>query len=307
MSNVILVDWSQMVIASATAFGSDFDKGKDAKNQINILRHTILNTILGDKNKFGRESEIVIACDGRDYWRRQIFPHYKQHRKKNREESKTDWKAIFSIGSQLQQEFKEVFPFKFIIDPEVEGDDSIAVLSKWWQDNELVTEGMFEDSPRKIVIKSNDGDFGQLHKYKNVRQWNPLLKKWVTKTSKHDLLLKCIQGDGGDGIPNIYMADDFFLKEEGGAVRQKPITSKIKDHAIKQFDNGEKIYFGDKTMDYGFHRNRNLIDFDYIPERITEKVIGIYKEQQIINDKKKIFNYFVANRCRNLMEKISDF
>jgi hypothetical protein len=303
---MILNDYSQLYIAGALTFGSDFDKGKDAKKQIDIMRHTVLNTLLSDKRKYGKEyGEFVIAVDSREYWRRDIFPHYKGARKKNREESNTDWKAIFDIGEQLREEFKEVFPYRFVHVEGAEADDIIACLAKYTQENDLTSVGVFDNEPQRVLIKSSDGDFGQLHKFENVRQWSPIQKKWVTKSGKHDLLEKILTGDPGDGIPNIKTADDHFMQED--PPRQKSITAKLKAQAIKQVEAGEQVYFGDKTMDINFRRNRQLIDFDYIPEHIYTKVVEAYKASAGVKDKGKIFNYFVKHRCKLLMEHIGEF
>ena len=302
---MILIDYSQLIIAGATAFGSDFDKGKDTKKMVDILRHTILSTLLADKRKYGREyGQIVLAVDGREYWRKGIFSYYKAHRKKNRDESKTDWKAIFDIGSQLRQEFEGLFPYRFVMVNEAEADDVIAVLTKYTQENELRTIGLIDDEPQPVFIKSNDGDFGQLHKYKNVRQWNPILKKFVKKTDKHFLLEKILTGDSGDGIPNIRSSDSQLVD----GIRQPPITAKIKEAAFKQADDGLPIDFADTTMNRNYQRNRQLIDFDYIPQEIADKIIATYKGTEGVKaDKSKIFNYFIKHRCKNLLDSIQEF
>ncbi len=303
MNKVILVDWSQMGLGAAFAFGSDFDKGKDTSKMIHILRHSILTTILGDKNKFGRECDIVIACDGRNYWRKEIFEHYKAHRKKDREESKMDWKSVFDILATLQEEFKENFPFKIVKYDRGEADDVIAVLCKYWQENEL-HETAFTTEKREIIIKSNDGDFGQLHKWNNVRQWDPIRKKYLPKPESTFLVEKCMTGDAGDGIPNMFMPHDFFVNGTG---RQKSITAKWKEIAFKQHHAHEPIHFGDVVADTGYHRNRNLIDFDYIPKDVSDSIIDAYLNTEVVRNKQKIFNYFVQNRCKMLMEKIQEF
>lgn len=301
---MILIDYSQLVIACALTFTSDFDKGKDVAKQIDILRHTVLNTLLGDKKKYGKEyGEFVIAVDGRNYWRREVFAPYKAHRKKNREESKTDWNAIFGIANQLRSEFKEVFPYRFVEYDRAEADDIIAVLTKYSQTEELSSEGLFDDEPQRVLIKSSDGDFGQLHKWENVRQWNPIQKKFVKKYGKHDLLEKLLTGDTGDGIPNIRSTDTQLVD----GVRQPPITAKIKAAAIAQLESTGEVKFDDPIMQRNFQRNKMLIDFNSIPEDIYTSIVDAYKSAVPVHDKGKIFNYFVKHRCKRLLEHIQEF
>lgn len=300
---MIAIDYSQLVVASAFAFSSDFDKGKDTTKMIDILRHTVLTTLLSYKSKYGKQfGDIVMACDGRNYWRKEVFPYYKAHRKGDRAASKTDWSSIFGIASQLRDEFREVFPYKFILIDRAEGDDIIAVLVKYLQTNELRNTGLVED-PQEILILSSDGDFKQLHKYRNVKQWNPILKKYVSKPDRHFLLEKLLTGDSGDGVPNIRSADNQLVE----GIRQPPITAKIKDTAYAQREDGKDILFADKDMQRNYQRNQLLIDFDSIPPDITAAIITEYLAQVPVRDKGKIFNYFMANRMKLLMEKIQSF
>lgn len=301
----LLVDWSQLTIATTFAFQGDFVKGADTKKMVDIIRHVALSTLLSHKQKFSSKypGDVVIAVDDREYWRRNYFPNYKGMRKKNRAESNVDWKSIFEISSQLKSEFKEVFPYRFVQAAGAEADDVIGVLCKWWQDNEL-NETVFQSDPKEVLIISNDGDFGQLHKYKNVRQWNPITKKLVDKAPKHFLLEKVIQGDSGDGIPNVKSPDNALMD----GIRQSPITAKLKEAAVNKFINGEPITFGNAEMDRNYIRNRNLIDFDFIPVEITNRVIEAYLNSEPINrSQSKIFNYFIEHRCKQLMDRITQF
>ena len=50
---MILIDYTQVTVAAALAFGSDFDKGKDSEKAVNILRHSVLTTLLNFKHMFG--------------------------------------------------------------------------------------------------------------------------------------------------------------------------------------------------------------------------------------------------------------
>ena len=79
---MILLDYSQTVIGSFMAMG----RGKPVVEE-DLLRHTILNTIRMFRNQFTKDfGEMVICCDGKDNWRKKVFPEYKANRIKNREE-----------------------------------------------------------------------------------------------------------------------------------------------------------------------------------------------------------------------------
>lgn len=292
----ILIDYSQVVIASCLAFGSDMDKGKDTKKAIDIIRHATLSTLLKYKTDYGSKyGDIILCADGGKNWRRDYFPFYKAARKGKREESKTDWKTIFTFASELLEELRTIFPYRAIRVDEAEGDDIVAVLTKYLSENDVVQEGLIE-SAAPILIVSSDGDFKQLHKFKNVRQWNPLMKKFVSKPEPDFLLEKVIKGDAGDGVPNVLSNDDIFMVEG----RQKPVTAKVMD----RFKNQTGLSDVDQR---NFQRNRTLIDFDYIPNEVQGKILSVYHEQQPKRDLNAIMNYLMEHRCRLLLNDLQAF
>ena len=292
----ILIDYSQVVIASCLAFGSDMDKGKDTKKAIDIIRHATLSTLLKYKTDYGSKyGDIILCADGGKNWRRDYFPFYKAARKGKREESKTDWKTIFTFASELLEELRTIFPYRAIRVDEAEGDDIVAVLTKYLSENDVVQEGLIETAA-PILIVSSDGDFKQLHKFKNVRQWNPLMKKFVSKPEPDFLLEKVIKGDAGDGVPNVLSNDDIFMVEG----RQKPVTAKVMD----RFKNQTGLSDVDQR---NFQRNRTLIDFDYIPNEVQGKILSVYHEQQPKRDLNAIMNYLMEHRCRLLLNDLQAF
>ena len=292
----ILIDYSQLVIASCLAFGSDMDKGKDTKKAIDIIRHATLSSLLKYKTDYSSKyGDIILCADGGKNWRRDYFPYYKAARKGKREESKTDWKTIFTFASELLEELRTIFPYRAIKVDEAEGDDIVAVLTKYLSENDVVQEGLIETAA-PILIVSSDGDFKQLHKFKNVRQWNPLMKKFVSKPEPDFLLEKVIKGDSGDGVPNVLSNDDIFMVEG----RQKPVTAKVMD----RFKNQNGLSDVDQR---NFQRNRTLIDFDYIPNEVQGKILSVYHEQQPKRDLNAIMNYLMEHRCRLLLNDLQAF
>jgi hypothetical protein len=292
----VLIDYTQVVVAGALAFGPDFDKGKDTEKAVNILRHAVLTTLLNYKEKFTSDyGNLVICADGSNNWRKTYFPYYKINRKKGREESTTDWSLIFEFASRFLSDLTEVFPFKVIRHDRAEGDDVIGVLTKYITEHECEQEGLFQSAP-KILVISSDGDYKQLHKYKNVRQWNPIMKKYVEKPEPDFLFEKCIKGDSGDGVPNALSPDDWFVNGEG---RAKPITKKV----IDRFKSGD-INEQEKR---NFERNKVLVDFDCIPIDIQQEIIELYNQSTPVNDLNLVMNYLIKNRMRILLESLQQF
>ena len=186
-NKIILVDYSQTALSAILSFQREL-KGNDA-DVVNLIRHVILSSLQNIKKKHGREyGQLVICADGRNYWRRDIFPHYKAGRKKTRDASGLPWTLIFDTMSSIRDDLQENFPYKVIHYDRAEADDTIAVLCKWTQDNDLIQEGL-EESAQKVLIISSDHDFKQLHRFPNVRQWSPKIKKLMVAETDYMLSL----------------------------------------------------------------------------------------------------------------------
>jgi hypothetical protein len=282
---MILVDYNQVAISNL------MEQIGSSKTSIDesLVRHMILNTIRTYVKKF-KEShgpEVVIACDNKNYWRREIYPHYKSNRKKAREASGHDWNTIFECLNKIRDELRDHSPYKVISVDTCEADDVIATLVQKYS------------STQKIMILSSDKDFAQLQRYTNVEQYSPILKKYI-KEPLPLLQLKqlIIRGDKGDGIPNILSADDVFVS--GG--RQKPIT----ETKIIGWMNQEAKDFCTEEMFRNFSRNEMLIDLTKIPERLANEILHTY-ESAIGHSKQDFLNYMIANRLKNLIEVLDDF
>ena len=114
-----------------------------------MIRHMILNSIRMYRIMFKEEyGEVVLTYDSRHYWRREIFPQYKQNRKKGRENDSKDWDKIFGLLNAIKSEFKEILPYKYVEVYGAEADDVIGILWKEYQN-------------QKIRIVSGEKDFIQ--------------------------------------------------------------------------------------------------------------------------------------------------
>ena len=297
---MILIDYSQVALAAILSFTREL-KGNEAEVK-NLIRHVTLSTIKSYKKKYHKEfGEVVICCDGRNYWRKEVFPHYKGNRKKARDASDLDWKLIFDTLSELRDDLSKHFPYKVIHIDRAEADDIIAVLAKWTQTNGMVVQGL-EEEPQKVLILSSDGDFIQLQKYNNVTQWSPRQKKQIKANKKelHEKFITHVVKAGDDGIPNILSPDDTFMQE---GARQKPVSAGRLEEFLK--DGFAACRNDDERRNW--HRNEQLISFDHIPQDITDTIVSEYLNKKPNGDKMSIMNYLMENRCRLLLDDLQDF
>lgn len=280
---MILMDLNQVIISNLMVGikRQDIDE--------NLIRHMVLNTIRSYKKKFGNKyGELVICCDNKDYWRRDIFPFYKQNRKKDRAKSAYDWNMIFNALSTIKLELKQFTPYKVVDVPKCEADDIIAVLTKKYSKSE------------SVLILSSDKDFMQLQRYPNVEQYSPRAKQFlkigdpVAYIKEHIIL-----GDSGDGIPNIKSADNVFLDD---SARQKNI---MRTNLPKWLAQDPKQWCDDEML-RNWDRNSKLIDFENIPVHYVGEIVDAYESAEI-GKKSTLMQYMIDYKLKNLMSELSDF
>lgn len=291
---MILIDYNQVAISNIFNFSVDLKKGTD-KDPSNIIRHCVLSSIKSYKNKYGSKyGEVVICCDGKNYWRKGVFPFYKESRKRSRDESDLDWGLIFSSLNVIREDLKEHFPYRVMHFEECEADDIIATLT-------INTLELGKSEP--VLIVSSDKDFKQLQTIgADVKQWSPMQKKFVTDTLENIRKYKIehiVKGDAGDGIPNIVSSDDIFAS--GG--KQGRISSKRLNEFFEQGRDACKTDMERRNWD----RNVTLVSFDSIPDYIRDRILNGYNSCVPKGNRMTILNYLMANRCKLLMQEIEDF
>ena len=290
---MILIDYSQVSLANILAFKKELMYG-NAVETTNLIRHATLSTIKSYKKKYGKtHGEVVICCDGRNYWRKGYYAHYKANRKKARDASDLDWKMVFDTLGTIREDIVKHFPYKVMHIDNCEADDIIAVLTKQTQ------EFGFNEP---VMIVSADHDFKQLHKYKNVNQFSPMTKKLVTakQSELHASYIEhIVKGDAGDGIPNILSKDDVFVT----GTRQTTVSAK---RLAEFIENGEAACRNDEEI-RNYARNQTLIDFHFIPGDVQNTIVSDYLNNKPKGDKMSIMNYLIENRCRLLLDELEDF
>ena len=275
---MILIDFTQTIIAGLMAQlkMNDGDVSED------MLRHMILNSVRNYQKKYaGEYGEITLCTDAAHPWRRDFYPLYKAGRKKTREASDLDWKMLFDTLQKVKEEIRDNFPYRYMYVENCEADDIIAVLTK--------------KAKEPVLIISGDKDFQQLHKYDDVKQWSPNLNKMVV-CEDPELFLKehILSGDKSDGIPNILSNDNVF--EEG--IRQTPLRKGIKESYLRMTIQKDDKYYRN------YLRNQTLIDLDFIPQEVEEKILEEFDKTKIV--KGKVFNYLVSHRLNDLLNHVED-
>ena len=258
-----------------------------------MVRHMILNSVRMYRTMFNEEyGEVILTYDSKHYWRRDFFPQYKSNRKKNRDADSKDWNAIFEILNKIKAEIKDNLPYKFLEVYGAEADDIIATLCKFSQ-----TE---KDRSRneKIIIVSGDKDFIQLQKYVNVKQYSPILKKYVDGHVPETYIKEHIlKGDTSDGVPNVLSPDNTFTD----GLRQRPLgKKKIETWLDIDIDDLQD------EVKRNYQRNEKLIDLSKIPNELEDEILTEFHGAPF-GDRSKLLNYFIQSRLKNLTETIGEF
>ena len=282
---MILIDNTQILLASIFAQ----IRGDDSLIDEDFVRHMTLNTYRMYKRKYeDKFGELVICQDAGNYWRKDVFENYKQNRKDSQKKDSKDWNKIFGVLTKIRDEVSEVFPYKHMYVPRCEADDIIAILVKHNHNKE------------NIMIVSADKDFQQLQKYSNVKQYSPTQKKNLVCDNPQEFLKNhIIKGDSSKLMQQYLSNPDTFVNPEK---RQKRMTKS----AISKIEDSLQEGKIPEDISNNWERNEKLVNLDLIPEEIEKEILSEW-EKPITGDRGKIFNYFVDNRLKMLMESIEEF
>lgn len=301
------MDLSQIAIAAVImqTVGPD---GVDSVEE-GMVRHVILDSIRSNYMQFKNEyGDLVIAVDGKNIWRKKYFQYYKARRASDRKKSDFDWDSFFVHLNTIKEELKEYFPYNVIDIVGAEADDVIGTLCKYYGNEELIVKNEL------ILILSGDGDFQQLQKYLNVRQYSPTLNKYIVCNNPREYLKRhIIKGDRSDGIPNFLSPDNCIVIGE----RMKSIFETKLNVWVNQ--KPEEFCESNTTQLYNYKRNQKLIDLDLIPEEIYNDILDEYhfnKDNPKIEgydgfnklkQKNKFMQYFIDHKLTVLSQKMTDF
>lgn len=288
----ILFDFNNLV------FRNFFIKevGLNSNPDYMLWRYNVYNSIYQSLWNIKNVTEVIIAIDDRNSWRKSYFPRYKESRKKQRDKKiDVDWPKLFEEINKLSSDLKHYMPFKVIKIRSSEADDIIAIISKY--------------SKNKCVIISNDEDYLQLCSGR-IKVYNPSKKKYFQNVdTKRFILEKMMTGQSKDDIFNIITPDDWGLTEETKGKRKPGFGKKSFEKVLKSGINKwldapykNKIY-GKVDLRKNFKRNKVLMDFDMIPNTLINRILDAY-ENINFPPPSNIYQFF---KIFNMRGFLSDF
>ncbi|MDX8383154.1 MAG: hypothetical protein R8M45_03665 [Ghiorsea sp.] len=289
---MIVIDLSQILWSQI--HGSHMSNSELSED---LIRHMVLNSLRKFRLKFGKQyGELVIAMDGRNYWRKEINPYYKGNRAKARKKSKLDMNLIFSAMDNIKQELNDVFPYTCIEVDTCEADDVVGVLARYRSGN---------DNP--MIIISSDHDFQQLHQYPGVCQYSPMAKKLIVCEMPVKDYIKqhiCI-GDSGDGVANMFSDIDTF---EVDGKRQKSVYKK--DIARWVNMSKEEICADTGVSIERYELNERQVDLSFTPQKLVDQILeksDAIKKTPMGGFGQTILSYFVKHRMKIMMDSLPEF
>ena len=237
-----------------------------------LHKHSLIQSIFYNIRKFN-PSEVILAVDDKNCWRKKVYPEYKAHRKDKKDNDIFPWDEYQIYINSFLEDIKATFPFMVIQVSYSEADDVIGVLAK--------------HIPSDKVVVTADSDYIQLMSIPKLKLFNPLKDKFVINDNpKMSLMVKILAGDSGDNIPNI-----------------KPrLGPKTAEKLI--INNEVESFIADNKLTENFVRNQKLIDWNYIPEILKSKIIETYSNYKL-NTTSDIFGFMIRHRLRKHLEDIS--
>ncbi len=119
-------------------------------------------------------------------------------------------------------------------------------------------------------------------------------KERVSKFLKEHIM----RGDKGDGIPNFLSNDDVFVN----GARQSPVYGAKVDLWLTQTPEE----FCDEKMLRNYKRNQQLVDFQCIPENVSQAILDEFNKP-IQGSRSQVMGYLAKNHMKHLIEVLGDF
>ena len=179
-SNLFFIAWSIFCREQLQKNGDDYVIKEE---DLGLFYHMVFRKFM---EYFTAYKDIVVCFEGKSSceWRKNIFPPYKENRKKDSPNYKWIGPCITKTIS-----FLKLFRCKVLEVPNCEGDDCIYQTCKY-----------YSDKGEQVLIISSDKDLSQMLNYwDTVQQYNPIKKEYLKK-NENILIEKALIGDPSDNI-----------------------------------------------------------------------------------------------------------
>jgi len=155
--------------------------------------------------KYSYKTDLVIlACDGRDNWRKEFSTEYKANRAetKYKQKPKEWWEEMYRTFNEEIIRYNSLLPFHFITINRVEADDIAATCCRYF-------------SKCAVILITKDADWHQLVKYDNVKVFNPNEKKWEVIENPDEILEeKIMKGCKTDNLISKVTTPEEYAKRK---------------------------------------------------------------------------------------------
>lgn len=210
-------------------------------------------------------SNVILCkdCSRKTIWRNEIYSEYKSTREQSHIKSGFDGHEIFKYThNHIIPKYQKLYNFKYISSENAEADDIIAICAIHFS----------EKYNSNIHILTSDNDYTQLLKYSNITIIDMKMKKRVSIEPKKDLWNKILTGDKSDNIPACYIQQTVIYPEKNK--RFIKCTPKITS-LLFNISDWESL-LNDNIKNKQHTVNQTLIDFNFIPKHIKEKVLEYF-------------------------------
>jgi hypothetical protein len=124
----------------------------------------------------------------------------------------------------------------------------------------------------------------------------------IEKNPRLFLAEHILKGDGSDGIPNVLSDDNVFAEGR----RQTPLRKNRMEELMIAMseDRWDDV---PEDIHRNIQRNKTLIDLEYCPEAVKEKIINNFDNQDKTANRGKVMSYLIEKRCKLLLEVTGEF
>ncbi len=282
---------------------------KDVINENNeidweVWEFRVMNSILSSLFYQKDLSDVIIAIDSIDSWRREFFTKYKSERKEKREKVEIDWHEFYQKMEDLSKEIADYLPFKVLSIDKAEADDIIAVLAL--------------NLPGEKTIISTDNDFIQLLK-EDIYLYNPMKQKFISHPNpSHYLKEQILMGQNKHSIPNVKTPLSWpssYLRKPGLGPKtcEKILIQSLNNFleedisyrkSYKDEEGNTQVFKEKVSPKERYQQNKKLMDLTEIPEYIKEKIIDSYNRYNYPFPS-NIYEFFKNKNWRDYIEEFT--